>query len=84
MLCDAVLTREDFTDKVRTMSEEIASANYRQQPIDLKGRLYNQLQDIHGHSARCKRQAAVHAYPQLHRHGGHRRGLSVQHHIRRV
>lgn len=28
MLCDAVLTREDYEDKVRTMSEEIASANY--------------------------------------------------------
>ena len=39
MLCDAVLTREDYEDKVRTMSEEIASANYQQQPIDLKGRL---------------------------------------------
>ena len=41
MLCDAVLTREDYEDKVRTMSEEIASANYQQQPIDLKGRLYS-------------------------------------------
>ena len=30
MLCDAVLTREDYEDKVRTMSEEIASANYQQ------------------------------------------------------
>lgn len=41
MLCNAVLTREDYEDKVRTMSEEIASANYQQQPIDLKGRLYS-------------------------------------------
>lgn len=41
MLCDAVLTREDYEDKKRTMSEEIASANYQQVPIDLKGRLYS-------------------------------------------
>lgn len=41
MLCDAVLTREDYEDKKRTMSEEIASANYQQEPIDLKGRLYS-------------------------------------------
>lgn len=41
MLCDAVLTHADYDDKVRTMSEEIASANYQQEPIDLKGRLYS-------------------------------------------
>lgn len=41
MLCDAVLTRADYEDKKRTMSEEIASANYQQEPIDLKGRLYS-------------------------------------------
>lgn len=38
MLCDAVLTREDYEDKKCTMSEEIASANYQQVPINLKGR----------------------------------------------
>ena len=42
MLCDAVLTREDYEDKVRTMSEEIASANYQQQPIDLQGQAVQQ------------------------------------------
>ena len=41
MLCDAILTHADYDDKVRTMSEEIASANYQQEPIDLKGRLYS-------------------------------------------
>lgn len=40
MLCDAVLTLADYNEKKRTMSEEIASANYQQIPIDLKGRLY--------------------------------------------
>jgi len=42
MLCDDILSRQDFEDKRRTMSEEIASANYQQKPIDLKGKLYNQ------------------------------------------
>ncbi len=41
MLCGSVLTREEYEDKKRTMSEEIASANYQQEPIDLKGRLYS-------------------------------------------
>lgn len=48
MLCDAVLTRADYEDKVRTMSEEIASANYQQEPIDLKGRLYSSFKTYTG------------------------------------
>ena len=78
MLCDAVLTREDYEDKVRTMSEEIASADRPERPS------VQQLQDLYGHSKGRARQAAVYPYPQLHGHGGHRRGLSVQHHLRRV
>ena len=84
MLCDAVLTREDYEDKVRTMSEEIASANYQQQPIDLKGRLYSSFKTYTDIPRDANGKSAVHAYPQLYRHGGHRRGLSVQHHLRRV
>lgn len=41
MLCDSILTREEYEDKRRTMSEEIASANYQQEPIDRKGVLYS-------------------------------------------
>ena len=74
MLCDAVLTREDYEDKVRTMSEEIASANYQQQPIDLKGRLYSSFK-TYGHSRDANGKALF--YPQLHRHGGHGAGLSL-------
>lgn len=40
MLCDDVLDRAAFDSKMRLMSPEIASANYQQEPIDLKGRLY--------------------------------------------
>lgn len=41
MLCDDVLTYEEYVRKTKAMSPEIASANYQQEPIDLKGRLYN-------------------------------------------
>lgn len=41
MLCDDILTREEYDRKIKVMSPEIASANYQQEPIDLKGRLYN-------------------------------------------
>ena len=40
MLCPAILSYKRYLLKVRAMSEEIASANYQQIPIDLKGRLY--------------------------------------------
>lgn len=41
MLCDDVLTYEEYVRKTKAMSPEIASANYQQEPIDLKGKLYN-------------------------------------------
>ncbi|WP_304341599.1 phage terminase large subunit [Metaclostridioides mangenotii] len=41
MLCDQVLSLRSYKSKVRAMGEDIASANYQQQPIDIKGRLYN-------------------------------------------
>lgn len=40
MLCSEVLSYESYMDKVSAMGEDIASANYQQEPIDLKGRLY--------------------------------------------
>lgn len=41
MLCEEVLSRESYDMKVRAMGQDIASANYQQVPIDLKGRLYS-------------------------------------------
>jgi len=41
MLCDAILSRESYEMKTRAMGEDIASANYQQIPIDLKGKLYS-------------------------------------------
>jgi predicted phage terminase large subunit-like protein len=40
MLCDEVLSLDDFKMKTNSMSEEIVQANYQQEPIDMKGRLY--------------------------------------------
>ncbi|MDU6274035.1 MAG: phage terminase large subunit [Clostridiales bacterium] len=41
MLCDSVLSRKSYDMKVKAMGEDIASANYQQIPIDLKGCLYS-------------------------------------------
>lgn len=40
MLCEEVLSYKSYKSKIAAMGEEIASANYQQEPIDLKGRLY--------------------------------------------
>lgn len=41
MLCSDILSRASYNMKVRAMGEDIASANYQQEPIDLKGKLYS-------------------------------------------
>lgn len=41
MLCEEILSKESYNMKVRAMGEDIASANYQQIPIDMKGRLYS-------------------------------------------
>jgi predicted phage terminase large subunit-like protein len=41
MLCDEVLSKQSYQEKITAMGEDIASANYQQIPIDLKGCLYN-------------------------------------------
>lgn len=40
MLCEEVLSRKSYEAKIKAMGADIASANYQQEPIDLKGRLY--------------------------------------------
>ena len=40
MLCDGILSREDFEFKTKNMNKDIIFANYQQEPIDIKGRLY--------------------------------------------
>ena len=40
MLCEEILSRKSYEAKKKAMGADIASANYQQEPIDLKGRLY--------------------------------------------
>lgn len=41
MLCPEILSYSSFLAKTKAMGVDIASANYQQEPIDLKGRLYD-------------------------------------------
>lgn len=41
MLCEDILSRKEYDRKTKAMGLEIAEANYNQNPIDIKGRLYS-------------------------------------------
>lgn len=41
MLCPPILSKEDFELKTKNMNKDIVAANYQQEPIDIKGRLYS-------------------------------------------
>lgn len=43
MLCPEILSRKDFDLKTKNMNKDIVAANYQQEPIDVKGRLYTNL-----------------------------------------
>lgn len=40
MLCEEILSKEEYERKTKAMGIEIAEANYNQNPIDIKGKLY--------------------------------------------
>ena len=40
MLCPEILSRQDYDLKTKNMNKDIVAANYQQEPIDVKGRLY--------------------------------------------
>ena len=42
MLCEEILSKQDFDIKIKEMNEDIVQANYNQEPIDIKGRLYGE------------------------------------------
>lgn len=48
MLCDEVLSRKSYEAKIKAMGADIASANYQQEPIDLKGKLYTSFKTYSG------------------------------------
>ncbi len=41
MLCDEILPLDEYQAKAKVMDPAVASANYQQEPIDLRGRLYD-------------------------------------------
>jgi predicted phage terminase large subunit-like protein len=41
MLCSEILSYESYQEKIRAMGADVASANYDQEPMDIKGRLYS-------------------------------------------
>jgi predicted phage terminase large subunit-like protein len=40
MLCEEILSKADYALKTKNMNKDIVLANYQQEPIDVKGRLY--------------------------------------------
>lgn len=40
MLCEEILSAKDYALKTKNMNKDIVLANYQQDPIDIKGRLY--------------------------------------------
>lgn len=45
MLCEDVLSRKEYDRKTKAMGVDIAAANYQQEPIDIKGKLYTQIKE---------------------------------------
>ena len=43
MLCDEILSRKDYELKTKNMNKDIILANYQQDPMDIKGRLYTRI-----------------------------------------
>lgn len=41
MLCDQILSMKDYKLKTKNMNKDIIAANYQQEPVDIKGRLYS-------------------------------------------
>jgi predicted phage terminase large subunit-like protein len=65
MLCDEILSRESYEMKARAMNEDIASANYQQIPIDIRGKLYSSFktyEDIPRDSAGNPLFTGIYAY----------------------
>lgn len=47
MLCPEILSRKDYDLKTKNMNKDIVAANYQQEPIDVKGRLYTKIKTYH-------------------------------------
>ena len=54
MLCDEVLSAKSYEVKRATMPRDIFLANYQQEPVDIKGRLYTSLKTYDGELPKFK------------------------------
>ena len=54
MMCDDILSEKAYEIKRATMPKDIFLANYQQQPVDIKGRLYTTLKTYDGDLPRFK------------------------------
>ena len=45
MLCEDLLSRQEYDRKTKAMGADTAAANYQQEPIDIKGKLYQTLKE---------------------------------------
>lgn len=45
MLCPSILDRKSYDIKTKEMNTDIVEANYQQEPIDVKGRLYGEFKE---------------------------------------
>lgn len=43
MLCEEILSKADYDLKTKNMNKDIILANYQQEPVDIKGRLYSSI-----------------------------------------
>lgn len=43
MLCPDILSKADYDLKTKNMNKDIVAANYQQEPLDIKGRLYTNI-----------------------------------------
>lgn len=48
MLCPEILSEDDYAFKTKNMNIDIVKANYQQEPIDIKGRLYSSFKTYSG------------------------------------
>lgn len=48
MLCEEILSQDDYDFKTKNMNVDIVKANYQQEPIDIKGRLYSSFKTYDG------------------------------------
>ena len=68
MLCPEILSKRSADNKKKAMGIDIFSANYQQEPIDIKGRLYTRFKTYTKLPQDEKRQLVIYSNQELHRY----------------